>query len=97
MKYGRAIKATPIRSMRSMFETKYGNTHSTTPDISAIPLCCLLPYIKYPIPIEPNITPHIIDVVSIVIEFITSNDGRQVWTGSLAQRKCHPGNVIMPC
>lgn len=87
----------PIRSIRNMFETKYGNTHSTTPDSSAIPLCCLLPYIKYPIPIEPNITPHIIDVVSIVMEFITSNSGRQVWTRSRAQRPHHHGNFITLC
>ena len=67
IKYGRAIKVLPIRIIRNMLETKYGNAHRTTPDSRAIPRCCFLPYMKYPIPIEPNNTAHIIDVVLSII------------------------------
>ncbi len=66
-KYGSAIKAMPIRIIRNTLETKYGKAHRTTPDRRAMPLRCFLPYIKYPIPIEPYNTPHIIDVVLSII------------------------------
>jgi hypothetical protein len=67
MKYGRAIKAIPIRIIRYTLETKYGNAHRTTPDRRAMPRRCFFPYIKYPIPIEPNNIPHINDVVLSII------------------------------
>ena len=66
-KYGRAIKKMAIRIIRNMLETKYGKAHSTKPDRRAIPRRCFFPYIKYPIPIEPNSTPHIIVVVLSII------------------------------
>jgi len=56
-----------IRIIRNTLETKYGKTHSTTPDRRAMPRRCFLPYIKYPNPIEPNNTPHIIDAVLSII------------------------------
>lgn len=50
-----------VRIIRNALATKYGKIHSKTPDSRAIPRRCFLPYIKYPIPIEPNNTPHMID------------------------------------
>ncbi len=67
MKYGKAIKTMPKKIIRNTLETKYGNAHRTIPDRRTRPRRCFLPYIIYPIPIEPNKTPHIIDDVLSII------------------------------
>jgi len=57
----------PARNIRKTLEIKNGNAHRTTPDRRAMPRRCFLPYIKYPMPIDPNNTPDIIDVVLSII------------------------------
>ncbi len=59
--------------IRNTLGTKYGKAHSNTPESNAIPLCCFLPYIMYPKPIDPNNIPNINAVeVSISPQHIQS-------------------------
>ena len=72
MKYGKAIKTMPTRMIKNTLETKYGKAHKAIPEKSATPRFCFFPYIRYPIPIEPNKIPHIIDELSIVFFYMFS-------------------------
>ena len=69
MKYGKAIKTMPIKMIRNIFETKYVKQHKATPENMATNRLCFFPYIKYPAPIAPNKTLHIICVELPIIFF----------------------------
>jgi hypothetical protein len=48
----------PITTTRIVPETKYGKIIRARPQRSGTTRLCLFPYIKNPIPMEPNSKPH---------------------------------------
>jgi hypothetical protein len=65
MKNGRAAAAIPAAARSRLFEINQGIPHKISPERSATPRFCFLPYTMYPIPTEPRIRPRNNEVESI--------------------------------